>query len=312
MDPILNKLIFDKVDKLNDWTQSVTFSYDGYTTIDLSSAIGKNCVTPSDAKNQPSRYQRGTVYQFDPAFYRGIEKANDLKANLMDACVGCGLCQIRGHSDSKGRSSQRHAQFDLHCSCYLVQGKNDEDAFNDKCMSKRGIKKETVKVQKTKGQRRGVDKMDHTTKISKSARMAKQKIYSENQPEARRTKSRRAPCAEKRCSMALSIFMDKFGYWYLSSNGCLDHVFHAYLAPEITEVKVSELDEKEEFLIGSMYNAGIGSKQICKVMEKYVGKEFATKTMDNLCAKMKKAKKLLQGITSEMSSAEKAIKFMEK
>lgn len=185
MDPILKDLIFQEIDELKEWTQEFKFLYDDSYSVDLSCAIGgKKASTPPNASNQPKKYPAGTVYQFDPNFYRGEECSSDLKKNVSNACEGCTLCHPRGCRSS----GSRKMQFDLNCSCYLLQKKSPEFEYGDELMAKRGIKEEHVKRRKTAGERKGIDKMVKRT-IAKSARLQKQKDYSLNQPEFRRTNS---------------------------------------------------------------------------------------------------------------------------
>lgn len=117
--------------------------------------------------------------------------------------------------------------------------------------------------------------------------------------------------------MAISVFMDYNGYWYLSSVGNLHHNDHTFIPREAEIVKESDVSEKGKSLMEAMYMAGIENSKIAEVMSNFPDgggymKEFMRKTAENMCAKMKKADELLRGVTAEMSTAEKAIKYLER
>jgi len=313
MDPTLKNLIFEEIDELKEWTQELLFVYDESTSVDLSCAVGgKNASTPKNATNQPKKYPRGTVYRFDPNFYRGQDKSSELKKQISEACEGCSLCHPRG-CRQKGF---RQIQFDFNCSCYLLQKQSPEFEYGDELMAKRGIKEEHVKRRKTAGERKGVDKMAKR-KISKSARMEKQKEYSDNQPEFRRTNSSRAFSTDQRCKMSISVFMDHNGFWYLSTVGNLHHNDHTFIPRDAEIVKEADVSEKGKTLMQAMHMAGIENSKIADVMSNIPDgggymKEFMRKTAENMCTKMKTANDLLQGVTADMSTAEKAIKYCER
>ena len=313
MDHNLKNLIFEEVNNLNNWTQPLPFCYGEDTVKDLSSAVGYYGRTPDDVdSHQPKFYPNGTVYRFDPKFYKGASVWKCLRENIFKSCIGCTMCEIR----TQKKSSIRELGFDLACNRSLKQPEINPNAFavgDDDCMAKNGIKREQVKRQKTPGERKGIDRMNKPVKISQSARMAKMKEYSENQPEYRRTKSSRPATDEHKCKMKLSVFMDKSGFWYLSTNGCLQHNDHSYIEKNVQTVKEKDVHKEGITLMSALATAGVSPGKIAEVMEHFLdGGEMLTKTVENMTNKMERAKEVLQGVTEDMSSAEKAIHYLQR
>lgn len=313
MDPTLTNKIFEQVNNLNNWTQSLQFCYGVDTVTDLSSAIGYYAETPKDVDSyQPKLYPNGTVYRFDPQHYRGASVWKTLRENIFKSCIGCSMCEIR----TQKKSSIRELGFDLACNRSLKQPETNPNLFavgDDDCMAKIGIKQEKVKRQKTSGERKGIDRMDKPIKISQSARMAKMKTYSENQPEFRRTKSSRPATDDTKCKMKLSVFMDRSGYWYLSKNGCLQHNDHSYIDQNVQTVREKDVNKEGITLMSALATAGVSPAKIAEVMEHFLdGGEMLTKTVENMTKKMEIAREILQGVTEDMSTAEKAIHYLKR
>ena len=314
MDPTLTNKIFEQVNNLNNWTQSLQFCYGVDTVTDLSSAIGYYAETPKDVDSyQPKLYPNGTVYRFDPQHYRGASVWKTLRENIFKSCIGCSMCEIR----TQKKSSIRELGFDLACNHSLKQPETNPNLFavcDAHLMAKNGIKQEKVKQQKNPGERKGIDRMDKPVKISQSACMAKMKIYSDNQPEFRRTKSSRPATDESKCKMKkLSVFMDKSGFWYLSKNGCLQHNDHSYTKSNVQTVKEKDVNKEGITLMSALATAGVSPVKIAEVMEHFLdGGDMLTKTVENMTNKMERAREVLQGVTEDMSSAEKAMYYLQR
>ena len=311
MDPQLKNLIFEKVSEKNSWTQSIKFSYLSKKPIKLERAIGDKPMTPKGAEDhQPKNYPTGTVYRFDPTYYRHKESQVQLKKDIFKACVGCTM--YTSHN-AECRSRQRVVEAYFGCNCALKQNVSEDSTFPLKQMAKEGIKKETVKRRKTAGEKSVIDKMSSTKKLAPSARLMKEQEYSVNQPDARRCTSSRAMSDDEKCKMKIKVFMDYNGYWYLSSNGCLSHNDHPYIPPKATITKEARMTEDAKTLVGAMYKAGISPAKIADVVESYCGEgQVISKTMINMGEKMKQANEVLRGVTHDMSTSEKAICYLKR
>ena len=183
-------------------------------------------------------------------------------------------------------------------------------------MGKAGIKKETVKQQRTKNQPTAVDRMKKMPK-KKAGAKGKRKRMNDTEDESatkkKRTGSYRAPTKEERCHMKVTVFLNKQDdHYYLSSNSCLDHTNHNYIPGEAVLKGSKEVDEDKQNFIQLLFDSGITNSAISNVLNKMDGDgEFLPKTISNLTTKMSRARKIAQGISDDATSAEKAMKALE-
>ena len=117
------------------------------------------------------------------------------------------------------------------------------------------------------------------------------------------------------CQMKIRYFLHPNGYWYLASSSTLEHTGHPPLPPSSVSLSSSLLGtEKMEFYY-SLYDSGVAPGHASDVMTSMCGKgtngTFLPKTILNMNAKTKRMRDLSQGITSDMSDAEKTLVYLE-
>ena len=209
----------------------------------------------------------------------------------------------------------RACEWFLNCQCYKLQ-QFDETAFADGKVSKMGIKTESVKKEKTAGEKRGIEMMEHKLSKRKKVQTSTKadKTYSQNQPETRRTTSVRSESKESRCQMKITIFMGKDGYFYLSSTSILDHTNHTAIPPPSKSLSEKDVTSVEMDWLKAMIDVGLNPTQISMIMEQMMEKEgdFSTKLVHNLSQKLKTVKEKILGVGNDWSSAEKTMKCLER
>ena len=304
--------ILESVETLKSWDQSLFVEHGG-KKIDISCSVGSHATSPPDAPDQPKHYYRKTCYQFDTKFC-GVEIWEPLQEMLSNACVGCKLTLDRGRESTNSRK-----QFvkTLCCKFYRVYDNSDQvHVFLDGQVAKMGIKEDTVKVQNTPGQLSGVESMHEKMKPKSTKKQIKRKRsdgYSENQPVSRRMHTSLASDSESRCHMKLKIFLGIDNYYYLASNSSLHHTGHPFMPPHDTKKSASDVSDEQLEWMQAMIDVGMNPSQVAEVIEKMHGVGvFESKMVQNMSAKMRKAKEKALGIGNDWSSVEKAMKYLDR
>ena len=99
-------------DDASQWESKPILSHKG-VSVDLSTAVGPNAVTPKGAPDQPRFHPKQSKYQFDPILFNGPDAKSDLIDLLSRSCPGCTLyLQLNG--------SKNH-QYQLRCNHYPTE-----------------------------------------------------------------------------------------------------------------------------------------------------------------------------------------------
>lgn len=292
------------------WTQLFSFEDADGKWIDLSCAIGTNPVTPADATNQPNRYPRKSVYRF-PEIYQGEESWESLRQVICSqkACPGCSLILNK----TRVPSGHRLCTWQLHCSCYRIQQPND-DQFEDGKMAMSNIKHETNLRKKSSGTKSaGINAMH-----SKSAKKKLQPpaVISGNESVKRRSNSKRAECVDTRCHMKIVVFCSSVdSCFYLSSDSNLEHTNHYFLEPEASTKNAKDLNDFQTRFLQMLYEENVSYTAMASIMTRLMGEEtgqFLPKTVFNMNKKTKQTYELAEGISPDMTDAQKTLQKLRR
>ena len=100
--------------------------------------------------------------------------------------------------------------------------------------------------------------------------------------------------------------------YYLASNSSLHHTGHPFMPAHDTKKSVSDVSNEQLEWMQAMIDVGMNPSQVAKVIEKMHGVGvFESKMVQNMSAKMHKAKEKALGIGNDWSSVEKAMKYMD-
>jgi len=134
-------------------------------------------------------------------------------------------------------------------------------------------------------------------------------FYSENQPKKRRTESKKSDCG-----MKIIFFRGNDDYISLSKKTNLQHNGHPHILQEAKKVKEKNVTDEGRKQIAAMSDAGIKPSQIVSVMEKLYPDmvDFLSSTIQNMSDKIKKCRDELDDMTVHMSTAEKAIAYLDR
>lgn len=308
--------ILDEMQISSYWSQKFVLSpslNDG-VELDLSVAIGTNPKTPFSASDQPKAYPSKTVYMF-PTQFTGTDSWDDLFiSHLKKSLPGSQFILIRGP-----RNMPDVIRRDIHCSHWLTA----EEALKKKIFVsdsfiQTGVREESLKRKKCAGSLSTFDLMSSRSQLTtmKASRSSKNSGYSSNQPKNRRCTVNRASSTESRCYCKISIIYNKIDrYYYLDSkNSSLEHSGHQYVPPASTLLRSSAVSEDLNTLMNQMSCVGISSHQISSLMEVLDTQDglYDNKMISNLIQKHTNLKYDELGITTEMTSAERAINYLNR
>ena len=100
-------------------------------SVDLSTAVGPNAVTPKGAPDQPRFHPKQSKYQFDPILFNGPDAKSDLIDLLSRSCPGCTLyLQLNG--------SKNH-QYQLRCNHYPIEHQSSIKFSDPQCFTKDNV-----------------------------------------------------------------------------------------------------------------------------------------------------------------------------
>jgi hypothetical protein len=260
--------------------------------------------------------------QLDKEKYQGIGAFDKVKADLGKACLGCSLAW-----DSSATNTAKKSIRYLRCSCYRLQKQHDPSKFKDGCLSATGAKVETVKQQKKSSKGTAIERMagkqaakkleekksvaSRTPSASGSSSFGKDTASS---VKVARTVTARAASSETRCKMKLTVYYSKVdGYFYLGKKSCLQHNDHAHLPGKAVTKGGSDMNDEQNRLLQLLYDCNGSNGLIRNVMNTLSGGsgEYLPQTICNYTQKCRKAKELSQGITENMSDAEKVMQMCD-
>ena len=99
-----------------------------------------------------------------------------------------------------------------------------------------------------------------------------------------------------------------------STSSCLQHENHPYLEPSAIPRSEKDLSDDDKVFLEILFNQRASNTMISRIFEQLKGREFGTfipKTIYNMNAKSQKLLDIANGITPDMSDAEKCLKHLE-
>ena len=305
MDPQLQEKIIE-TDKLNlNWTQKFVIPQ-GDTTIDLSPACRKDGVSPAGAINQPAQYFGPTVYWFDTHRFKGEESWPELRKFLEENLEGAKFVTNRGPKTQVGKKKY------FLCCNQCVLSRSSDKFESSQNYAQYGVRKETVKQTKSKGELSSFDKMGSKKeqKIAKSKSSSKEPTHPTNY----RTTTESPTDAVNLCKCKITIILSSKGEFFLDKNMTnLQHTGHRYLPPTAQKIPESNVSDEHSALIQKMSALGIKPHKIAQLLDVLEENDaiYSAKTVKNIIQKHEHIKNAALGITNDMTSAEKSIQYLK-
>ena len=185
--------------------------------------------------------------------------------------------------------------------------------------SKNGIKRETVKKQRTPNQQHIVSVMPRWDK-KKGTKKTKQQVKAMKMIDIREGEKSKTPFQACRsggkmptndqylCKFQLKVAMDTVtNHWWLMSDSQLEHSHHPPVRKEAQKGSGSDITPEQLKFFIQMYRNSIPPSTMSHIMSNLVGKEFSADTMSNLTKKCQEAMDLANGISPNLSSAQKTL-----
>lgn len=299
-------------DSLCTWNQEFVLDHDGIP-INLCQVIGKNAIPPRNLDDQPQSYPKDCMYMF-PNKYNGLEAKDEIQNLLDDGTPGCNIYKQRQRQSSAGY------EFLWRCKKYQVDkaasfspGKWTKDNVNVELNKGRKNKKQNSSFHRMANskmkylpgrKRRTADRRGTKAIIDKSA---------DGGPVAKRTSSGRASSTDKRCHVHWTLYMSKrSGKWYLKTTSSLTHTFHPPIEDDANQLEEKDMNEEQHKYMRLMFDSGIGNQTIANIMTEVLNKqgkkgEFLAQTIKNMNEKCQQAIDMAQGISSDMTIAQRTI-----
>ena len=293
------------------WTQSFVLppGESGDLELDLCCSVGPNA-RPPYAPDQPKRCISNSCYRF-PVKYRGSESWTALLETVKHSLPGSNF--ILTHGTKASKYYQRRV---LHCCHFLsVEASSSKKEFDGDSYIQSGVRKESIKSQKNAGGLTSLDLMSTKTQLKsmKASRSNKTSRYSQNQPNKRRTSSNRAPNKESKCECRIVIvYNNSDGYFYLDIDSNLYHTGHRYIPPSAKLMSTTEVNEDLNVLISRLANVGVTPSKISDFVSQMedIDSTLDNKSIRNMIQKETQLDYSKIGITSSMSSADRAIAYL--
>ena len=286
------------------WTPSFVINHDGLE-LDLSSCCGPAAVRPSNVPDQPNsrKLPKRSVYRF-PKRFETMASWEDLRSELSKCLPGATFSQSRGNIKNLS-----FTKFVLDCSCSRVVVPKHQD-FEEDNYKQMGTKLETVKRTKT-GSLSSLDKME--SKTNQALLKQKSTPNKPKQPPSRRTSSQRSLTKDDACPAKIAIILWSDNFFYLDARTTsLEHSGH--IRDETPkQLGIEDIDDDNQSLIQKLTTSGFRPAQISKllnILDDDSSSEYSSKTIHNLLQQHDAF--LDQDINHHMSSAEKAIHYLER
>jgi hypothetical protein len=151
-----------------------------------------------------------------------------------------------------------------------------------------------------------------TTKCSTSSTVSH---FSDNQPSNRRVHSIRKTDKKDRCKCRIAFFLWPDGFYYLDhKTTCLTHNGHPAYTPEAKLNSVRYISDQSKLLIELMSAVGVRPSQLAVLLEMLDDADgtYQSATVRKLVQKCKLLHQKELGIDHTMSSAEKAMEFLNR
>ncbi len=110
------------------------------------------------------------------------------------------------------------------------------------------------------------------------------------------------------CKFQLKVAMDTVtNHWWLMSDSNIEHSHHPSVRKEDQKGSSSDITPEQLQFVIQMYHNSIPPSTMSHIMSNLVGKEFSADTMSNLTKKCQEAMDPANGISPNLSSAQKTV-----
>jgi hypothetical protein len=224
---------------------------------------------------------------------------------------------LQGSKFSFVRGS-RNNRFVLWCSHVRLQEKTQKDThvFDKDNFTQDGVKPENLK-RKSSRLESSLDAMagKQETKAIKCSTTSTVSQYSDNQPSNRRVHSIRKTNEKDRCKCCIAFFLWGDGYYYLDyKTTSLTHTGHPPYSSEAKLKGIRYISEQSKLFIERMSAVGVHPAQLAVLLEMLDDADgtYQSATVRNLVQKCELLHQKELGIDHTMSSAEKAMEFLNR
>ena len=308
--------ILSCVDEDRHWTSVLMVVQSNGERLDVSSAArGRNSTYPAGATDQPEKgWPRTSCYRF-PIKFHGIGMWGNLKEMLTfwNVFPGCKLYESQSCHTSR-TSALQLGSWTLECTKHRVQAPMKVGTFVPDKMAQQGIAEQTLKRKKPKGTKApGILSM-HNKSVKKTLIAPEVNEAAAERVKNSRVGSSRSESNETKCKMRLNIFLSFDNYFYLSKTSSLKHNDHPYIPPEAISRGEKDLDMPEKDFMNILYEHRVSNNAIGKIMQTIKGKSFGNfipKSIYRMNQKTENMLNLAEGITADMSDAQKTLKKLE-
>ena len=180
-------------------------------------------------------------------------------------------------------------------------------------MSQKEITEQSLKGRKVKNSKQpGILSM-HSNSVKNQL---KQRVPNEtNAPSKnRRVVYNRAESSDEKCLIHLNIFLAPDSYFYLATSSCLIHQGHSYIPPDAISRGENDLDDNDKSFVEMMYEHRVRNSTIGNILQSMNGKEsgqFIQKAIYYMNKKTEDMLNIAEGITADMTDAQKTLKKLE-
>ncbi len=110
------------------------------------------------------------------------------------------------------------------------------------------------------------------------------------------------------CKFQLKVAMDTVtNHWWLMSYSNIEHSHYPPVKKEAQKGSNSDIAPEQLQFVIQMYRSSIPPSTMSHIMSNVVGKEFSADTLSNLIKKCQEAMDLANGISPNLSSAQKTL-----
>lgn len=303
MDLSFHRTILHKFKESQTWLQQFPLRHSDGSVIDLCQLINDNNKPQQLHPAIPSRY----CYKFNEQ-YQHDAKWSDLCNHINESLPGATYINVRGK-----KKNAMNTQYRLKCNRHLMYN-DDKKSFQDGHLTQEGVTTVSVKRRSKSdtGTYSSFDKMMSKTEKKKSTNAKKSKASVQCQ--SRRTSSGRATSEDNRCQSVIAVAQLHDGYFYLDrQNTNLNHNGHCFIPPSATKLGIDDLSDASNALVQKLADIGVRPTQIAMLLDQMDEKDghYDPKTVSNLISKHDMIKDKSMGITHDMSSAERCMKYLD-
>ena len=134
-----------------------------------------------------------------------------------------------------------------------------------------------------------------------------------NQPVKRRTTSSRSSSKETSCPCRINIWISSTGEYFLEKSTNLCHKGHSFISPEAKSISMSDISDKNCLIASTLSASGVTPTHIKTFLEEIEQNEgvYQTTTISNIIQRNSFNEDKVMGLSHNMSSAEKIIKYLK-